>query len=227
MEKKPTEKKIAAAILMAVMALLVMTCVERIIRPGYWIKSLIKLFMLGGSILLYAAVYKEDLWNLICLRKKKPSGKLILFMAFSYLGIIVLYLLLSGYIDLSGIKESLIQKEHLSRENFLFIFSYIILINSFLEESFFRGFLYQVFQRQGKEKTGTLFSALVFALYHISIMDGWFHPAILLLGIAGLFLAGIFLQIIMKREYNLLGSWLVHAFANLAINTIATIMLFS
>ena len=136
MEKKPTEKKIATAILMAVMVLLVMTCVERIIRPGYWIKSLIKLFVLGGSILLYAALYKEGLWDLIHLRKKKASRKLILFMAFSYLGIIVLYLLLSGYIDLSGIKESLIQKEHLSRENFLFIFSYIILVNSFLEESF-------------------------------------------------------------------------------------------
>ena len=53
------------------------------------------------------------------------------------------------------------------------------------------------------------------------------HGASYVLLWLGLFLVGIFLQIIMKREDNLLGSWLVHAFANLAINTIATIMLFS
>ena len=212
---------------MAILSLLVMTYIERIVQPGYWIKSLVKLFMFGGSILLYAFVFKEEVPELIHLKKKRPSKKLILFMAFAYAGIIVLYLLLSRYIDLDSIRDNLMKKEHLSRQNFLFIFSYIILINSFLEESFFRGFLYQVFKEQKLEKTGILFSALVFALYHISIMDGWFHPIIMLLGISGLFLVGIFLQIIMKREDNLLGSWLVHAFANLAINTIATIMLFS
>ena len=221
------KKKIITVILMAATALQVMTYTEKILQPGYLIKSIIKLSVLGGSILLYACLYKENLFSLIGLKKKKPSKKLILFMAFAYLGIIVLYLLLSRYIDLAGIREKLIQKEHLSRQNFLFIFSYIILINSFLEESFFRGFLYQAFRKEGLETAGILFSALVFALYHISIMDGWFHPAIMLLGIIGLFLVGIFLQIIMKREDNLLGSWLVHAFANLAINTIATIMLFS
>lgn len=221
------KKKIITAVAMATLSLLVMTVIERIIQPGYWIKSLVKLVMFGGSILLYASVFKEDLKDLIHLKKKKPSKKLVLFMAFAYLGIIILYLLLSRYIDLSSIKEKLIQKEHLSRRNFLFIFSYIILINSFLEESFFRGFLYQVFRTQGRETAGILFSALIFALYHISIMDGWFHPLIMLLGISGLFATGIFLQFIMKSEDNLLGSWLVHAFANLAINTIATIMLFS
>ena len=220
-------RKIVTVILMAVLCLLTMAVIERIVQPGYWIKSLIKSFVFGGSMLLYASLYNEDFRELIHLQKKRPSQKLLLFMIFAYLGIIVLYLLLSRYIDLSSIRDSLIRKEHLSKQNFLFIFSYIILVNSFLEESFFRGFLYQAFKTQGKEKTGIIFSALIFALYHISIMDGWFHPLILLLGILGLFGAGIFLQLVMKNEDNLLGSWLVHAFANLAINTIATIMLFS
>ena len=221
------KKKIITAILMAVIALAVMTYVEKILQPGYLIKSIIKLFVLGGLIVLYSFMYKEDLFELIHLQKKKPSKKLILFMAFAYLGIIVSYLLLSHYIDLGSIREKLMAKEHLSRQNFLFIFSYIILVNSFLEESFFRGFLYQVFKKEGLKKIGIIFSALVFALYHISIMEGWFHPLIMLLGITGLFATGVFLQFIMKSEDNLLGSWLVHAFANLAINTIATIMLFS
>ena len=221
------KKKIITAVIMAILALVVMTYIEKVLQPGYLIKSIVKLFVLGGSILLYAVLYKEDLFDLIHLQKKKPSKKLILFMVFAYLGIIVLYLLLSRYIDLNSIRDKLMAKEHLSRNNFLFIFSYIIIVNSFLEESFFRGFLYQVFKKQKMERAGIIFSALVFALYHISIMDGWFNPFIMAFGIAGLFLTGIFLQLVCRYEDSLIGSWLVHGSANLAINTIATIMLLS
>ncbi len=220
-------KKIVYVVTAAAVSLAVMTYVERYLQPGYWIKSLIKVMTLGGSVLLYSSLFRKDLPEAIHLKKKRPSKGLILFMLFAYAGIIVSYLLLSRFIDLGSIREQLLRKEGLSRNNFIFIFSYIILFNSFLEECFFRGFIYQAFRDEGTEKTGIVFSALVFALYHISIMDGWFHPLIMLAGIAGLFEAGVFLQLVMKKEDNLLGSWLVHAFANLAINTIAVIMLFS
>ena len=220
-------KKILTAAVIALAALAIMTYVERVLQPGYWIKSLIKAAVLTGSMILYAWHFREDFPELINLKKKKLSGRLLFCIVFAYVGIILLYLLLRNQIDLGGIRDRLLAKEGLNRKNFVFIFSYIILINSFLEESFFRGFLYQVFRKEGYEKAGAFFSALVFALYHISIMDGWFHPAIMALGIAGLFLTGIFLQHICRYEGSLLGSWLVHGAANLAINTIAVIMLFS
>ena len=220
-------RKIITAVLIAFVALAVMTYIEKDLQPGYWIKSLVKVGMLAGLVILYAIRYKENFFELIGLKKKRPSKKLILCIIFAYAGIIILYLLLKNQIDLNSIKEKLLAKEGLNRNNFIFIFSYIILINSFLEESFFRGFLYQVFRKEGYEKAGAIFSALVFALYHISIMDGWFNPAIMTLGIGGLFLTGIFLQLVCRYEESLIGSWLVHGSANLAINTIATIMLFS
>ena len=220
-------KKIIAAVLIAITALIVMTYVEKSLQPGYWIKSLIKVAVFAGSSILYSIRNKENFFELIGLKKKRPSNKLIFCIVFAYAGIIILYLLLRNQIDLNGIKEKLLAKEGLNRNNFIFIFSYIILINSFLEESFFRGFLYQVFRKEGYEKAGAVFSALVFALYHISIMDGWFNPAIMALGIGGLFLTGIFLQLVCRHEGSLIGSWLVHGSANLAINTIATIMILS
>ena len=219
--------KIRLVVFLSLFVLLVMSLIEKIVQPSYFIKSIIKLLVFSLAMFIYCIKYKENFFKLINLKKKGLSKGLILFMLFSYFVIIVGYLLLRNHIDLNGIRESLLNKEQLNKNNFIFIFSYIIFINSFLEESFFRGFIYNVFKKEGYEKIGVLFSALIFALYHIGIMDGWFNPFVMIVGVVGLFVIGIFLQDIVKREDNLLGSYLVHAIANLAINTIGTIMLFS
>lgn len=219
--------KIRLVVFLSLFVLLVMSLIEKIVQPSYFIKSIIKLLVFSLAMFVYCIKYKENFFKLINLKKKGLSKGLILFMLFSYFVIIVGYLLLRNHIDLNGIRESLLNKEQLNKNNFIFIFSYIIFINSFLEESFFRGFIYNVFKKEGYEKIGVLFSAFIFALYHIGIMDGWFNPFVMIVGVVGLFVTGIFLQDIVKREDNLLGSYLVHAIANLAINTIGTIMLFS
>lgn len=219
--------KIRLVVFLSLFVLLVMSLIEKIVQPSYFIKSIIKLLVFSLAMFIYCIKYKENFFKLINLKKKGLSKGLILFMLFSYFVIIVGYLLLRNHIDLNGIRESLLNKEQLNKNNFIFIFSYIIFINSFLEESFFRGFIYNVFKKEGYEKIGVLFSALIFALYHIGIMDGWFNPFVMIVGVVGLFVTGFFLQDIVKREDNLLGSYLVHAIANLAINTIGTIMLFS
>ena len=69
-------------------------------------------------------------------------------------------------------------KEQLTKENCLFVFAYIALCNSFLEEAFFRGFLTESFRRAGCPKAGVVCSALLFAVqilvvYHFSpLVDG-------------------------------------------------------
>ena len=218
--------KVLSVIVISIVSLLVMMYVEKVIQPGYWIKSLVKIVMFMGGMLLYAFMFRKDMAELIGLKMKKPSKKLVLSVVFAYAGIIILYLLLKDHIDLMSIRDQLLAKEHLSRDNFLFIFSYIILVNSFLEESFFRGFIYNALKDEGFGMLGVVFSALMFALYHISIVDTWFSSVLVFFSIAGLCVIGAFLQYIAIKEDNLLGSWLVHAAANLAINTIGTIMLF-
>lgn len=226
MNDKTENRKMIAAAVLAIAVIGFLSYFEGVLEPSYWYKSLVKALCFSSAVLIYCRLYKENILRVLHIKKKLPSKKLLILMCLVYLGIICAYLILRNQIDLSSIRESLLNKEGLTKENFVFIFSYIIIVNSFLEEGFFRGFLYHVFADNGKKAAGMLFGSFLFAIYHIGIVSTWFHPLILILCIAGLMGAGIFLQLICEREDNLLASWIVHGFANLAINTIGVFMLF-
>ena len=164
---------ITAAVL-AILTIGFLSYFDGVLKPSYWYKSLVKGALFSTVVLLYCRIFQDDLIRVLHIRKKLPSGKLLIFMFLVYAGIICAYLILKDQIDLSGIRESLLNKEGLTKKNFPFIFSYIVIVNC----------------------------------------------------IAGLMGAGIFLQLICERENNLLASWIVHGFANLAINTIGVFMLF-
>lgn len=218
-------KKIICVVVITIICVLLMSYVESIIKPTYLIKSIIKLTLFLGLIVLFSTLYNENIFKLININKNKISPKLIYFLLFVYIGIIVAYLLFQNYIDLQAIKDNLLNKENLNKDNYIYIFSYIIFINSFLEEIFFRGFIYQVFNKENYGFIGILYSSLLFALYHFGIMDSWFNILLIILIIVSLFVAGIFLEKIAIKYDNVLASYLVHASANLAINTIGVMML--
>ena len=213
-------------ILLSMAAVIFLSFIESVLRPSYLIKSLLKVLCFSSVILIGRFLYKEDLNSLLHLKKKMPDKRLLSFLVFVYVGIIVLFLLLKDHIDLTAIRASLLEKEGLNKDNFLFIFAYIILCNSFLEEAFFRGYLVEVFRKEGLFRIGSVYSALLFAFYHIGIVASWFEPAVFILCIAGLSLAGLFLEWISEKNDTLLASYTVHGFANLAINTIGTFMMF-
>lgn len=225
MDKIFKNRECRFAIVSALISILVMSLVERLFQPSYAIKSLIKILVMNTPILLHTRLFHRGYFDLIYLKRKKLSKTLVLAMAFAYIGIIVAFLLFQDMIDLSLIRKSLFEKEGLTRENFLFVFVYIIIVNSFLEESFFRGYLSHVFMKRGFSVSGKIFSAFLFSIYHIGIVSGWFNILIFVIMIIGLSLAGLFLQYVADKEDTLSGSWMVHACANLAINTIGTIMM--
>ena len=68
-----------------------------------------------------------------------------------------------------------------------------------------------------------VFSAAAFAAYHVAILDGWFSWWVYGLCMLGLFLGGLIFNYLDRRG-SLLPSWLAHAGANLAINTVGLIM---
>ena len=55
----------------------------------------------------------------------------------------------------------------------------------------------------------------------MSIMDGWFQPALLVLLTSGLACAGLLLNALDAKSQTIWPGGLVHIVANLAINTIA------
>jgi len=215
-----------AGLIIALAALAAEAVIEQVIAPSYWIKSGCKLLLFCGAILIYKLISGRKLCEIVAFRKMKPAGLLYILMGCAYAGIIILFFLLRGRIDMSGIRQSLTEKEQLTRENCLFVFAYIILFNSFLEESFFRGFLTGLFGELGIPRAGWVISGLCFALYHIGMVATWFDPFVFILCIAGLAVVGAALQFIDHKYGSMKAGWLVHACANLAINTIGVFLIF-
>ncbi len=224
MKERTNNRKIwIAGLILTAVALTIVFFTEQVLKPGYWIKSAVKVASFGGAILLYVLLSKKKPCEVINLHKPKSIRKLLLCIALFFVGIIVLFLLFKSRIDMASIRQSLVTKEGLTRKNCFFVFAYIIIVNSFLEEAFFRGFLSGIIPNK---KAGYPVSALLFSLYHIGIIGSWFHPLILLLCIVGLAAVGLFLQFLSVRYRSVAAGWIVHASANVAINTIGALLIF-
>ena len=216
-------KKRWIGVLLAFSAVLLVFLVEQVLQPGYWIKGLLKSAAFLGAILGYAALSKQGFLETIRLRRLTKARPLLLGMLLFFGGVALLFLCFRNQLDLTGIRESLVRKEGLTRQNCLFVFAYIIVCNAFLEEAFFRGFVFQLFQNQ---TLGALVSAGLFSVYHIGIFITWFNPFLFLFCVLGLAVVGIFLQWVSCRYRSVAASYLIHACANVAINTIGALLIF-
>ncbi|MBR6120267.1 MAG: CPBP family intramembrane metalloprotease [Oscillospiraceae bacterium] len=216
-------KKRLIGVLLALSAVVLVFLVEQVLQPGYWIKSLLKAAAFLGAILAYAAVSRQGFLETIRLRSLRGARALLLWMLAFFAGAALLFLCFRDQLDLVGIRESLVRKEGLTRQNCLLVFTYIIVCNSFLEEAFFRGFVFQLFRNK---KAGALFSAVLFSAYHIGIFITWFNPFLFILCLIGLAAVGSFLQWVSEQYKSIAASWLIHACANIAINTVGTLLIF-
>jgi membrane protease YdiL (CAAX protease family) len=161
------------------------------------------------------------------LRFFKPNKKTLLpmlgFGVLMYGFIIGAYFLLGKYFDLSGITSSL-DEIGVTKQNFIFVALYIAVCNSFLEEFIFRGFGFIGLSEKLGTKWACVFSAFCFALYHITMMIGWYSVGLTALIIFALFVGGVILNILDSKCKTVYPAWIVHIFANLAINTIGMIL---
>ena len=219
------KRETICGMLVGIICTAAMVLIEQLLVPTYWIKALIKITLFFLSVVLYCTVFRKDYRELINLKKFKKSRILIVGALLVYSVVIAAYFIFRNLIDMNAIRESLVNKEGLTRENCLFVFSYIILVNSFLEESFFRGFIFGNLKEKSK-LAAALISAFLFAVYHIGIVSSWFTPLMLAVTIGALMLAGLFLQTVEEYFDSLAASWFLHGFANLAINTIGFFLIF-
>lgn len=200
----------------------IMAWVEGGLRPVYPVKSALKLAVFLGGAGLYVLLTR-DLGPFRSFRRPQRI-KLAALLA---LGVLVFllggYLLLAPWLDLSAIPANLAAKEGITRETFPLAALYITFCNSLLEEFFFRGFAFLTLCRAGYTKLAYGFSALAFALYHVSITSNWGSPVLIVLMVAGLTAAGLLFDWL-DREGSLLPSWLVHMGANLGTNGVGMIL---
>ena len=197
-----------------------MVLFEQFLQPDYWVKSGVKVLLFGftGAALLlrFGPQQAKKLFS------TRALGTAVLLGVGVFAVILAAYFLLRQLIDLDTIATNILGKG-ISRDNFLLVAAYICIVNSFLEEFFFRGIGCCLLQELMSKKAAWILSAAAFSLYHVGIMSGWFSIGLFALALLGLFVGGLLFNWL-NRHGSLYPSWLVHCAANLAINSIGLIM---
>ncbi len=189
------------------------------ISLGYWDRAFIKTLSFGCCVGLYLLLDNDRVLRRVFQKPDRTSLTVSAALALGvFLFLTVGYMVLSPWLDLSAIPEKL-RYSDITAETFPVVALYIILCNSLLEEVFFRGFAFLTLRQHAGERFAYMFSGVSFALYHVSIMDGWFHPIWFGLFIVGLAVAGMLFDWLDRRG-SIWNGYLVHAAANLAINLI-------
>lgn len=210
--------------LLVIIACIIMGIVDAVIQPGYAIKSGIKIITFLLIPLIYGLFNKEI--NIKRLLKPDKKGFLIALA----LGLGVYAIIISAYFtfrnifDFSALTKSLNETTGVNQSNFVWVAIYISFVNSLLEEFFFRGFSFITLKKYTSGKFAYIFSSLLFALYHIAMMIGWFGIPVIIISLLGLFAGGMIFNRFDEKNENIYLSWLIHMFANFATNTIGFIL---
>lgn len=221
---KENKKNIIFTLLIIVVGCVAMAITDSLIKPSYLIKSLIKIIFFLVIPLLY--ILKSKIVNLkqLLLPSRKSFWTALILGITIFIIILVAYFITRNFYDYSSITQILTANSGIKNQNFVFVAIYISFCNSLLEEFFFRGFAFFTLRKLLNRKRSYIISAVFFAIYHVAIMTGWFSPLLFILAIIGLVIGGCIFNFIDEKQENIFSSWMVHIFANFAINTIGFIL---
>jgi membrane protease YdiL (CAAX protease family) len=215
--------KAKITVLLAVICLL-MFLVE-LLGVAYLTKTIIKVVLFLCIPIVYALITKSvDIASFLKVKDTRSILKSIMLGVVVYIALILGYIVIKDFIPSEQITNSL-NEMNITINNFLYVSLYISFVNSFIEEFLFRGFACIGASAKSKEMFYIIVSSLIFSLYHIGIMANWFSIPVFLVFIIGLFGCGLFFCYLNRKNSNIYNSWMVHMFANFAINTIGFYML--
>ena len=155
----------------------------------------------------FKQIYKENLSTKTFKQNWKKMALIGISLAVIYLGT---FFFLKGFLDLSTVIEKLQALASINTTNIIFIGIYIIVINSFLEELFWRAFLF----KKMKENIGNasyFITGLAFSFHHIMFYYDWFTLPFFLLVTIGLSIYAIIMNYLFNKYQDLYSCWFVHA----------------
>lgn len=195
----------------------------------YGLKSILKWVLFLGLPIFYHKKYKST--SDFSLKSLLSFQKDTMLLA-AFLGGLVFFVILGAYyvtrtfVDLSGITVELETRMDINRSNFLAVALYIPIFNAFLEEFFFRGFLFFRIKEHSNSKFAHITSGLIFAIYHVPMVLNWFELWVFALCMVALVIGGVIFNLLNEKSGSLYPSWLTHGCANLAINLIGYILFY-
>ena len=135
--------------------------------------------------------------------------------------IVVSLFIFMNLLDFNSIKENL-EKINVTPSTYLYVVLIIIFVNPFLEEYFWRGFVFRVFDKYWKG----YWTGILFALHHMIIIYQWFNWWQFLLITIFLSLIGLLFNWMYKQTDSIYASWFTHFIADLIIVIIGWIYVF-
>lgn len=219
--------KLIYILISVILGSILISIVDGVIRPEYFMKSIAKISVFPVSFVLYFIIWRDERKYLRSLFRPATRDVLIAFGLGAGVLAVVLgaFFLFRDVADFSAFTRNLSESARLTTKKFLFVAVYICIINSLMEELFFRGLAFVCFGRQGGRISAYFFSALLFALYHTGMTAAFVEPWVFLLMLVGLFLGGLIFNFVDERSQSILPSWLCHFFANLATTSIGYMLL--
>ena len=220
------DKKKIYIIITVLLSSIIMSIIDAYIQPTYFYKSINKIFLFMLIPMIYFVLYKDEFqqFKQLFIPKKKDFLLSLGLGGIVYIIIIVAYMIFKNWIDFSSIKDSLTSGVGVNANNFLYVAIYISFMNSLLEEFFFRGYAFILLKQKTNRIFAYVFSAGLFAFYHVGMTSGWFNGFIYVLAMFSLFVGGCIFNFLNEKCENIYASWFVHMFANFAINTIGCIL---
>ena len=204
----------------SLLACIILYYIEQVIAVNYGFKTLAKILLFTLIPYIYIRYIKrasvKDALNL----KRLDKGNLKLGITFGIISFSILlltYYVLRDFIDLSSNKEEMMTKSKITPGNFLLVGSYVTFGNSFLEEFFFRGFIFLSLYKLKEVKLAYIYSSVLFGLYHIAIFKNWFNIGLIILALSGLIGVAVIFNYLDTISENFINSWIVHILADSAI----------
>lgn len=210
----------------------------------YWIRSGIKVIIFVGAALLILRkevkirsekekeklakeVIKEKAIGLKeLLRWPKKIPKLVYYiLGFGIILIIIIPQVADKFVNIEQIADT-IYKKGMNKKNIIFVYAYIAIINSFIEELMFRGIGYIELKKHIPERYACSISAMLFALYHIAIVNGAVNIWLTVLSVLALYIAGVVLNKMDKKTDTIIPSYMVHSLSNWILNIIGYLIVF-
>lgn len=188
--------------------------IDQILGINYFYKVLYKVALILLSYFIGKNYFKMK-FDYLKFKNYKEYKIGILFSILSFISIFIAFFIFKEWIDLGTIKNEFIHKYKLDGIKFFIASFYLVFINAFIEEYFFRGFILFNFKNR---KLAWVFSSIMFSIYHLSNFKNWFQtPLVLLIPLFGLFLVGIFFNYLCEQSKDIFHSYIPHLFADLAI----------
>jgi membrane protease YdiL (CAAX protease family) len=215
-------KKNMFVVTFTIVFVVILNYIDAALRLNYLNKVLIKISLIVLSYIL-GRIIGLDL-SFLKPKKTKAYKKGLVVSIIAFAVIIIGFLVIRNYLDYQVMIDEFKNKYELTGIKFFIASIYLVVFNAFLEEYFFRGF---VFFNLNNRKFAYVFSSLAFSIYHISNFKNWFtNDLLIIIPLAGLFLSGILFNNLDSKSKDIYNSYIPHFAADLAIVIIGYFIIF-